>query len=155
MNNALSLILVWSLVPLAVVIIAVLGRPMLMLPHRLFKGLPAEQVYTRSIVTIALVSIGLLSYMTLQFAFSTDGSTFPPAELRQFNLRTLYLLLFLFGVPLTVLGLVTKGWRFLAWPHHLSFGLLSEEGAYAIGVAGLILLGAITEVWLVFRIALA
>ncbi|MEK7327716.1 MAG: hypothetical protein AAB217_20925 [Chloroflexota bacterium] len=155
MNNGLYLMLVWSLIPLAIVIIAVFGRPVLMLPHRLVKRLSVEQVYTRSVVMLALVSIVLLGYLTLQFAFSTGGKTFPPAELRQFNLRTLYLFLFLFGVPLTVLGLVTKGRRFLAWPHRLSFGLLSEEGAYAIGVAGLITLGVVAEALLAFRLALA
>jgi hypothetical protein len=155
MNNGLYLMLVWSLIPLAVVVVAVMGRPALMLPQRLFKRLSAEQVYTYSVVALAVVSIGLLGYLTLQFAFNTGGQTFPPAELRQLNLRTLYLLLFLFGVPLTALELVTKGRRLLTWPHRLSSGLLSEEGAYAIGVAGVFVLGVIAEVLLAYRLALA
>ncbi len=152
MNNALYLLSVWGLIPLAVIVVAIIGRPVLALPHRLFKRLSPQHAYEWSVVVLALSGALAVIYLTLQLAFSTGGQTFPPAELMQLNLRTLYLFLILFGVPLAVVGLVIAGKPLLVWPHRILPGFISAESAYALSGAVLIVGGALVEVWLMAQL---
>jgi hypothetical protein len=153
MNNALYLLSVWGLIPLAVIAIALVGRPVLTLPHRLVKRLSPQHAYERSVIVLALAGALSVLYLTLHLAFNTGGQTFPQTAFLKLDGRIVYLLLLLFGVPLAVVGLIARGRRFLIWPSRLSFGLISEEGASALSSAALTVGGALAEVWLVVQLA--
>lgn len=152
MSNGLYLTLVFTLIPLVVIVTAVVGRPVLTLPHRFFPRLSENMAYMGGVVTTVFIGIALTMYLALSLAFSTSGVTFPPAGLLQFNLRTLYVLSFLFGVPLTVVGLIVAGKPVLTWPHHALPEHISSETAYALSAAALVVGGALAEAWLVARL---
>lgn len=59
MNNALYLYLVFTLIPLAVIVIAVAGQPLLILPHRLFPRISADTAYIWGVVILAFLGTAL------------------------------------------------------------------------------------------------
>lgn len=152
MSNGLYLTLIFTLIPLVVIVAAVVGRPVLTLPHRFFPRLSEDTAYMWGAALIAFIGIALMMYLALSLAFSTGGVTFPPADLLRFNLRTVYTLSFLFGVPLTVVGLIVARKPLLTWPHHALPEYISAETAYALSAAALVVGGALAEVWLIARL---
>jgi hypothetical protein len=101
MSNGLYLILVFTLIPLAVMVMAVVGRPLLTLPHRFFSRLSEDTAYMWGAVTTAFIGIALMTYLALSLAFSTGGVT--PARLLRY--AQMYALAFC-SAPLAVVGLV-------------------------------------------------
>ena len=153
MSTGLYLALVYTLIPLAVIVLAAVGRPLLALPHRFFPRLSADTAYTWGVATAVVVGLTLMLALGLATAFRTDGLVGFPASLLGLNLSTLYVLLLLFGVPLAVVGLIRAAKAMLAWPRPATPGLISIESVYALGVAVLINLGVLAEVWLVVQLA--
>lgn len=152
MSNGLYLLLVFTLIPLAVIALAVIGRPVLILPRRFFPRLAEDRAYMWGAVTLVFIGIGLTMYLALSLALSTGGLTFPPAGLLQFNLRTVYTLSFLFGVPLTVVGLMVAGKPLLTRTRGVWPGSVSTETIYALSAAVLVVGGALAEMWLLARL---
>lgn len=152
MSNGLYLLLVFTLIPLAVIVLAVIGRPLLALPHRFFPRLSEDTAYLGGAVTLVFIGIALTMYLVLSLALSTGSATFPPAGLLQFNLRTVYTLSFLFGVPLTVVGLIIAGKPLRTWPQRILRAHISTETIYALSVAVLVVGGALAEMWLAARL---
>lgn len=73
MNNGLYLTLIYTLIPLAVIVMAVAGRPLLTLPHRLISRLSEETAYTWGVLAMASIGVGLMMVLGLSLAFSTAG----------------------------------------------------------------------------------
>ena len=132
--------------------LAVIGRPLLTLPHRFFPRLSEDTAYLGGAITLVFIGIALTMYLALSLALSTGSGTFPPAGLLQFNLRTLYTLSFLFGVPLTVIGLIIAGKPLLTRTRGVLPGYISTETIYALSVAALVVGGALAEMWLAARL---
>lgn len=153
MSNGLYLILIYTLIPLAVIVIAVAGRPLLTLPHHLTARLSEDTAYRWGVAGVAGIGLTLMLGLGLSRAFSSGGAAFPPAGLLGANLPTLYALLLLFGVPLAVVGLIAAGKRLLAHSRPPAPGHLSVETVYALGVAVTLNLGALAEVWLMVQLA--
>lgn len=57
--NALYLFLIYALIPLAVIVVALVGRRVLTFPHRLVPGLAVEDAYVLSVTVLASLGIGL------------------------------------------------------------------------------------------------
>ncbi len=153
MSNGLYLILVYTLIPLAVIVIAVAGRPLLTFPHRLTPRLSEDTAYTWGVAAVAVIGLALMLGLGLSLAFTSGGAAFPPVALLGVNLPTLFALLLLFGVPLAVAGLIASGKRLLAHSRPPAPGRISAETVYALGVAAALNLGALAEVWLMVQLA--
>jgi len=153
MSNGLYLTLVYTLIPLAVIVIAVAGRPLLTFPHRLTARLSEDTAYTWGVLEVAVIGLALMLGLGLSLAFNSGGAAFPPAGLLGANLPTLYALLLLFGVPLAVAGLIAAGKRLLARSRAAAPGRVSAKTVYALGVAVTLNLGALAEVWLMVQLA--
>jgi hypothetical protein len=153
MSTGLYLALVYTLIPLAVIVLAAAGRPLLALPQRFFPRLSEDTAYTGGVATVVALGLTLMLALGLAGAFRLDGLVRFPASLLGLNLSTLYVLLLLVGVPLAVVGLIRAAGSMLAWPRPATPGLLSIESVYALSAAVLIDLGVLAEVWLVVQLA--
>ena len=66
--NALYLFLVYALIPLAVIVMAIMGRRVLTFPHRLVPRLAVEDAYALSVLVLASLGIGLEMLFTVWLA---------------------------------------------------------------------------------------
>lgn len=65
MNNALYLLLIFTVIPLAVIVIALMGRRALLLPRRLFPRLSADSAYALSVTVLASLGMGAVMFLAL------------------------------------------------------------------------------------------
>lgn len=66
MSAGFALFMIYWLVPLAVILIALFGRPLLELPARARPGLSAEAAYERSLTVLVLAS-GVVELIALAY----------------------------------------------------------------------------------------
>lgn len=141
MSHGLYLTLVFTLVPLGVIGLAVLGESFV---RRVF----GDRAFAPSAVLLAVLGMTLVSVLALQPVAATTGLLFPPRDWLTLNERGWLSLAFLLGVPALTAGLIVWGQPVL----RRALGFLSAETARALGAVAVLTSGIVAEVWLVARL---
>lgn len=66
MSNALYLLLIYTLIPLGVLVIAVLGQPFLTAPQRVLPGISQEGARALSVTLLATVGVALMMFLAFR-----------------------------------------------------------------------------------------
>lgn len=141
MSQGLYLTLVFTLVPLAVIFVAVLAEPLL-------RRVGGGRAFALSAVLLAALGMTAVSVLALQPTAAATGLLFPPREWLTLNERGGLSLAFLLGVPTLTAGLIVRGQPLM----RRALGFLSAETASALGAVAALTGGIAAEVWLVARL---
>lgn len=66
MNNGIYLFLVYSLIPLGVLVVVLLGQPLLTAPQRALSRISAEGARALSVTLLTIFAIGLMMFLAFR-----------------------------------------------------------------------------------------